>query len=335
MMFSVDWEEIPRYTAVPDAFIKKYMPEAPGEYVKVFIFLLMLSDKKNADTDIESLSRFLNISESEVKAALIYWEEKKLLDIFYKSGNIAGIKIRLSSTEQIRDNHKLSPSRVKNLMTENSDAQTLCYVTEQYLSRPLTATEISTLLYFLDELKFSVELCEYLVEYCISKGHPSIRYIEKVGLAWHKNGYSTPEEARSHSSEWSKIHFEVLKAFGISGRNPVKKEIEYIDKWYKKYCFSLEIISEACSITLSKTGKQSFEYADKILARWHGAGVKTLKDIEDLEKEFKSKQTLTEPKKNSKNQFLNYEQRSDDLADLERRLDKQFAEFMEGENGSD
>lgn len=335
MMFSVDWEEIPRYTAVPDAFIKKYMPEAPGEYVKVFIFLLMLSDKKNADTDIESLSRFLNISESEVKAALIYWEEKKLLDIFYKSGNIAGIKIRLSSTEQIRDNHKLSPSRVKNLMTENSDAQTLCYVTEQYLSRPLTATEISTLLYFLDELKFSVELCEYLVEYCISKGHPSIRYIEKVGLAWHKNGYSTPEEARSHSSEWSKIHFEVLKAFGISGRNPVKKEIEYIDKWYKKYCFSLEIISEACSITLSKTGKQSFEYADKILARWHGAGVKTLKDIEDLEKEFKSKQTLIEPKKNSKNQFLNYEQRSDDLADLERRLDKQFAEFMEGENGSD
>ena len=335
MMFSVDWEEIPRYTAVPYAFIKKYMPEAPGEYVKVFIFLLMLSDKKNADTDIESLSRFLNISESEVKAALIYWEEKKLLDIFYKSGNIAGIKIRLSSTEQIRDNHKLSPSRVKNLMTENSDAQTLCYVTEQYLSRPLTATEISTLLYFLDELKFSVELCEYLVEYCISKGHPSIRYIEKVGLAWHKNGYSTPEEARSHSSEWSKIHFEVLKAFGISGRNPVKKEIEYIDKWYKKYCFSLEIISEACSITLSKTGKQSFEYADKILARWHGAGVKTLKDIEDLEKEFKSKQTLTEPKKNSKNQFLNYEQRSDDLADLERRLDKQFAEFMEGENGSD
>lgn len=335
MMFSVDWEEIPRYTAVPDAFIKKYMPEAPGEYVKVFIFLLMLSDKKDADTDIESLSRFLNISESEVKAALIYWEEKKLLDIFYKSGNIAGIKIRLSSTEQIRDNHKLSPSRVKNLMTENSDAQTLCYVTEQYLSRPLTATEISTLLYFLDELKFSVELCEYLVEYCISKGHPSIRYIEKVGLAWHKNGYSTPEEARSHSSEWSKIHFEVLKAFGISGRNPVKKEIEYIDKWYKKYCFSLEIISEACSITLSKTGKQSFEYADKILARWHGAGVKTLKDIEDLEKEFKSKQTLIEPKKNSKNQFLNYEQRSDDLADLERRLDKQFAEFMEGENGSD
>ena len=334
-MFSVDWDEAPRYTAVPDVFITKYMPEAPGEYVKVFLYLLSVSGKNEPCKDTDDLGRMLNMSESEARASLKYWEEKKLLDIFYKSGNIAGIKIRLSSSEQARGNHRLNPLRVKNLMAENKDAQTLCYVTEQYLSRPLTATEIGTLLYFLDELKFPVDLCEYLVEYCISKGHPSIRYIEKVGLSWHKNGYSTVEEARGGSSAWSKIHFDVLKAFGISGRNPVKKEIEYIDKWYKNYCLSLDIISEACSITLSNTGKQSFEYADRILSRWHESGVKTLNDIKAAGKDFRAKQTSADGRKNSKNQFLNYEQRNDYLEDLERRLDKQFAEFMEGENGSD
>jgi DnaD/phage-associated family protein len=335
-MFSVEWEEIPHFTAVPDSFITKYMPQAPAEYVKIFIYLLMLAHKKSGEPQNPDLCSVFNISKIELDSALKYWENKKLLELYYRSGEITGVKIRLNVSEQVKDSHRLNQSRVRSLMTDGSDAQTLCFVAEQYLSRPLTSTEVGTLLYFLDELKFPLDLCEYLVEYCVSRGHTNIHYIEKVGLTWHKNGYKTAEEAKENSSSWSKIHFDVLKAFGIGGRNPIKKEIEYIDKWYKTYCFSLDIITEACSITLSKTGKQSFEYADTILKSWRDSGVRSLKDIENLEKEFKLKKKQPANSKNTnKNQFLNYQQRSDDLYELERQLDRQFAEMTEDQNGTD
>jgi len=45
-------------------------------------------------------------------------------------------------------------------------------------------------------LDFSTDLIEYLVEYCVSKGHTSIRYIEKVALAWADNHITTVEQAK-------------------------------------------------------------------------------------------------------------------------------------------
>ena len=333
-MFSVEWDDNPQFTAVPDVFITKYMPEASGTEVKIFIYLLMISYSTDKKTKPEDLTAVLHIDEDELNAALKYWENKKLLELHYRSGKVTGVKILLKASKQRESEHRLPPSRVKALMDNNKDAELLTYVAEQYCSRALSSVEVGTLLYFLDELKFPLDLCQFLVEYCVSKGHTSIRYIEKVGLAWHKSGYKTVKEARENTTLWSKIHFEVLKAFGISGRNPLKKEIEFIDKWYNQYCFSLDIISEACSITVERTGKQNFKYADGILKRWHEANLKTLKDIEEHEKEFhlKNKASTAKPKTN---QFLNYKQRDDDLDELERILDQQFIEIMEEENGAD
>ncbi len=336
-MFNVSWEEMPLFTGVPDIFIEKHLPDAPGEYVKIFLYLMMLIQRNTKDLSVDLIARRVNCSISEVNAALEYWKDKGVTELIYKNGDICSVKIKLNPSERPANEHRLSRFRVKTLMNENNDAKTLCYVTEQYLARPLTAIEVSTLLYFLDELKFSVELCEYLVEYCISKGHPSIRYIEKVGLNWHKNGYQTVEDAKKSSSSWSRVHFDVLKFFGISGRNPVKKEVEYIDKWYKSYCHSLEIIAEACAQTLSKTGKQSFEYADSILTSWYNADVKTKDDIEALDKRFREKQNSAASSngRTNKNTFLNYSQRNDDLDEVDRILMQQFIESMEGNNGSD
>ena len=58
------------------------------------------------------------------------------------------------------------------------------FVAEQYLGKALSPIEINKLLYFYDELHFSTDLMEYLIEYCVSKGSHSIRYIETVALSW-------------------------------------------------------------------------------------------------------------------------------------------------------
>ncbi len=321
-MISIDWEEMPKFTLVPDVFIQRYLKDAPGEYVKIYLCLLMLSQKKDNSVSADDLGRLLSVSDDELFSALKYWEKLKLLDLYYRDRKISGIRLHLNAFEKVRETHRLDQARVKALMQTNQDAERLLFVTEQYFGRPLTATEMSTLLYFLDELKFSFDLCDYLVQYCAAKGHTSIRYIEKVGLAWHKNGYMTPDDAKSQTADWSKIHFDVLKAFGIRNRNPIQKEIDYIDRWYKEYGFSMELIAEACSIALRVTGQQSFEYADGILSRWHAEGIRTLEDAKKRNGEYKNRQ---KENTGSKNQFHHFEQRSDDLDELERQLDRQFA----------
>ena len=76
----------------------------------------------------------------------------------------------------------LSPDRVKELK-QNDEIVQLLYIAEQYLGKTLTPTEMKKILFFYDELKFSPDLIEYLIEYSVSRGHKSMRYIETVALA--------------------------------------------------------------------------------------------------------------------------------------------------------
>ena len=194
------------------------------------------------------------------------------------SGSAASAQTNANTTSH------LTPDRVKELK-QNEEVSQLLYITEQYLCKTLTPTEIQKILYFYDELKMSADLIEYLVEYCVSRGRKSMRYIETVALAWFRDGVTTVEMAREASSRFSRDYYTILKAMGISGRNPVENEISYIDTWRKTYGFDLDLIQEACSRTVLSTGQPSFQYADKILSGWKKKNVHTLEDIRLLERQ--------------------------------------------------
>ncbi len=95
----------------------------------------------------------------------------------------------------------LSPDRVKELK-QNDEIVQLLYIAEQYLGKTLTPTEMKKILFFYDELKFSPDLIEYLIEYSVSRGHKSMRYIETVALAWADEG--------SPLSPWQKRQIPVM-----------------------------------------------------------------------------------------------------------------------------
>ena len=229
-----------------------------------------------------------------------------------------------TSADYIRS---LTPDHISELK-QNEEVSQLLYIAEQYLAKTLTPTEMQKIFFFYDELHMSADLIEYLVEYCVSRGRKSMRYIETVALAWTRDGVTTVEMARDASSRFSKDYYTILKAMGISGRNPVENEISYIDTWRKTYGFDLELIQEACSRTVLSTGQPSFQYADKILSGWKKKNVHTLEDVRLLDAEHKKrqleksvapkKQQATQPQNN--NRFNNFHQRDYDFAEYEKRL---------------
>lgn len=229
-----------------------------------------------------------------------------------------------TSADYIRS---LTPDHISELK-QNEEVSQLLYIAEQYLAKTLTPTEMQKIFFFYDELHMSADLIEYLVEYCVSRGRKSMRYIETVALAWTRDGVTTVEMARDASSRFSKDYYTILKAMGISGRNPVENEISYIDTWRKTYGFDLELIQEACSRTVLSTGQPSFQYADKILSGWKKKNVHTLEDVRLLDAEHKKRQLeKAVSRKNqpatqsqSNNRFNNFHQRDYDFTEYEKRL---------------
>ena len=229
------------------------------------------------------------------------------------------------SPKPLSERKPLTPDRVKELK-QNEEIIQLLYIAEQYLGKTLTPTETRKILFFYDELHMSVDLIDYLIEYCVGRDHRSIRYIETVAMAWKEEGITTVEMAKDSTSRYSKEYFSVLKAMGITNRNPSDAEISLINTWMKDYGFTMELIQEACSRTILQTGQPSFPYADKILQRWKDKNIRTQEDVrlQDAQhqkrKLEKAAAKQAQPKSSAPNRFNNFHQRDYDFAEYEKRL---------------
>ena len=238
----------------------------------------------------------------------------------------------------VPDKNTLSPTEVQTSMT-NKDLERTIYMAETYIGRPFSTTELNSFCYINDQLHFSSDLLEYLIEYCVTRGKKSVRYIESVAINWYQQGITTVKEAKEQSTLYSQNVFPIMKAFGISNRDPGSAELDYIKKW-NSLGLGTDIIIEACSRTLLATHQASFPYANKILEDWKRLGVRNTSDIKHLDDKHHSTAssssgsaagyTQGQPRKGSTgaaarkntatNQFHNFEQRTYDFNDLESRL---------------
>ena len=350
-------------TVLSNIFIDQYMPGAGGEFVKVYIYLLRLLADPSASVCLPLLADRLNCTEGDISRALKYWSNEGLLILETDpSGELTGItltepspdtQMELTATVSVpqsalaaaapisqtvsaatvstpqpdtapsRSASALTPARIKELK-ENEDVAQLIYICEQYLGKTLTPTDTRKILFFYDELKMSVDLIDFLIQYCVGRGHKSMRYIETVAMAWSKEGITTVEMAKDSTSRYGRDYFTILKAMGITNRNPVDSEIVMMDTWLKDYGFSMDMIQEACSRTIMQTGQPSFQYAHKILTGWFKKGALTPEAVHALDVQHQkrsqdnSRGRYQTPK--SSNRFNNFQQRNYDFKELEKQL---------------
>lgn len=350
-------------TVLSNIFIDQYMPGAGGEFVKVYIYLLRLLADPSASVCLPLLADRLNCTEGDISRALKYWSNEGLLILETDpSGELTGItltepspdtQMELTATVSVpqsalaatapisqtvsaatvstpqpdtapsRSASALTPARIKELK-ENEDVAQLIYICEQYLGKTLTPTDTRKILFFYDELKMSVDLIDFLIQYCVGRGHKSMRYIETVAMAWSKEGITTVEMAKDSTSRYGRDYFTILKAMGITNRNPVDSEIVMMDTWLKDYGFSMDMIQEACSRTIMQTGQPSFQYAHKILTGWFKKGALTPEAVHALDVQHQkrsqdnSRNRSQTPK--SPNRFNNFQQRNYDFKELEKQL---------------
>ena len=231
------------------------------------------------------------------------------------SSNVVSMDFAIAaSTHAVEPSKVTAPAEKLDELNSNDDFSMLLFVIQTYLGKTLSQPEVNAIVYFYDTLHFPADLIEYLIEYCVSKGKTSIRYIEKIALSWADEGINTVEAAKDEVSNHNEAVFSVMKAFGLNSREPGKVEKDLIIKWTDIYCFETDIIVEACNRTMKATHQPSFEYADSILTKWHTSNIRSSEDIRKADAQYEAGKAAKAAKssnviKQNANRFNNYQQR--------------------------
>lgn len=282
-------------TLIDNTFIDNYMADANGEFVKIYLYLVRCASA-GREVSIPDIADFFEQTEGDVKRALNYWNQVHLIDLKQDSaGNITGICIVPSasavsgtaSPDAVPESAvpaEQASSRQRERQLQRTELSRLFYVAEIYFQRKLSSSEMSMLDYFTSDLGMSSDLVEYLLEYCIGKGHTSVRYMEKVAQAWVSKNITTVAQAKEEARSFGGDYTAIFRELGLS-RQPAPAETRLMDKWLSEYAFSLDIIREACRRTVLQVSSPSLSYADGILTSWHKSGVRNMDQIRRLDED--------------------------------------------------
>ena len=308
---------------------------ADGQIMGINLCSLSVSGMQAAQSNIQSAVAD-NAAQNNLQNSVVNNATQNISTANIRMQDSVVEKLKSQTTDKAASSQKEYTLDEIKEFRKNPDISELFFIIETYLKHTLSSTDTNMVLYWLDELHFSTDLVEYLVEYCITKGHSSLRYMNKVALGWADAGIKTVDQAKDDAAAHSQIYYSVMKALGITGRNLVDSEVSLINKWVGEYGFDIELVKAACSKTISAIQKPSFEYTDSILANWRKKDVHTLKDVEVLDANFAkaNKASATgssqgtnaangssKPKSNnssSKNKFNNFNQRNNDYDKLEK-----------------
>lgn len=367
-------------TLISNRFIDDFMPQANGEFVKVYLYLLRCVQSHAYNFTISAIADKFNNTEMDVIRALRYWQNAGIMKLdenqegqicgihllsYYNNESSTGnasisangqmqtestpdssidanaasvkaekVKAILEASAALNDpvsDTVATPAKRKYTLDEittfrkDESISELFFIVETYIRHPLSESDVNTVLYWREELHFSNDLIVYLLEYCISKGHSSMRYLDKVAIGWHANNITTVEQAKEDAAIHSQAYYGVMKALGITGRSLVESETAFIRKWTKEYAFDLALIQEACSRTISATHQPSFEYTDSILTSWHKNQVHTLEDVKRMDASYSKAKKTSSAKAGSsatvkRNSFNNFNPRNYDYENLEGAL---------------
>ena len=237
-------------------FLEEYLPTAPGDYVRVYLYALLCA-QTGQELAPQSIAGTLHLSCEQVEDAFAYWIKK-------------------------------------GVMTEQQEPQNPLYTEGAYLkrasallSRTLTTTEVTILcdlkeVYHLPE-EVVLMLLQHVTDPAVKGKRVSLKYVEKAALAWAEEGIVTKAQAeekiRAYRASASGLT-RVLRTL-YSGKNRPANEVEIAlyEKWTKQWGFTQDgialLLPEAALIS-----EPSMKYLDRVLQSYYERGIVTAAEIQ-------------------------------------------------------
>ena len=322
---------------IPYAFIDHYMTGCAPVYPLIYIYSLRKL-KSGEPVTLGDLSAHFQLLDTDVMNAWRHFERAGLIKL---EGTAPDISIAFLQVQEPvhEDPEPVTKPAAAPLMPEgrplytiqelnlyrsqSKDIERLFSKAEQALGKLLTYHDMNTIFGFYDWLRLPIDVIEYLFCYCEEHGHRSMRYIEKCALDWSDRDIDDLEKALTYVHTFDKNYRAILSRMGKYSSFPTPAQRKLMDKWLHEMNMPLDVILEACDRTSLTADKPTLAYADKIIAKWHKAGITTAADIKQSDDAFAHKkeesiviqQAQHKPKNN---RFINFDQRENDYSQIEK-----------------
>lgn len=267
-----------REITVSDVFINEYMPDANGNYVKVYLLGLSqctldkpMSHKEMADK--------LSIIESDVIRAWNYWAEKGVVLFDGENVEFADLSAK-KRAPVIETKPAYTPEEIFVCARANKELSDMFSTIEKILQKPLSSTDLTVVFSLYDYYRMSLDVIPMLITYCVKNNKKSMRQIEKTAATWVDKGISTVEDVERYlkrAEEYANAINKLKNAMGVIDRNFSPAEIKCINSWLYDYKMSFEMIIYAYDICISNTKELSVKYMNKVIKNWYENGIFSVK----------------------------------------------------------
>ena len=301
---------IPGFILLSNEFILQHMPKANGTYVKVYLYAYQNYVTHTPGLSTSGIARVLGMIESDVVEAFHYWQGQRLLEMVEENG---ALSIRFPESGSLPTPPPEKPSSKDKNQEEEAKApvskvvrvehkpvyspeELAIYQTNPKISRlfakassclgaPLSPPNLSLLFSFYDYYRLPVDVVEYLIDYCMSNGGRSLRYMEKVAQDWSDQGIHSIEQAKEYVTRFT-AYRPIMNALHIRAARPSESDLVFLNRWLYEYHMPVELIVEACERTWARTGQASFPYAESILSNWDAQGIRSMEEVARADESF-------------------------------------------------
>lgn len=269
-------EEMFLTTPVENLFIHEAMGTAPGDYVKVYLYGLMLCHyPPREDAGIRGMAEALGLSEEEIRQAFAYWSRRRLVQILSEEP----LEISYLSVQQHLNEARLMDDlyRYEGLFRQI----TTLLGPDVSLSR----RDLEQIYEWMEDLHMEEEAVLALVEHCVlacrEKGRPTgMKYMHAVATEWSRKGLTTAAEIAEYlrqEDEAFRLCQQLLRRWGIS-RQATDDDRRHCQKWLGSWSMEPGAVMIACQ--RMQAAKPNFRYLDTLMQELHENGVHTAQEAD-------------------------------------------------------
>ncbi|MCR5202087.1 MAG: DnaD domain protein [Lachnospiraceae bacterium] len=264
-------------TTIENTFIDKYMVQANGEFVKVYLFLIRALQAGCTDGSISKIADRLNSSDRDVERALRYWENEGLIVTSKDSlGEISLIRILNCNKEVESDNH-VAGTNHNNQAVQTTKSNFMIHMNSIDSSANAKAPGITIPEFNMPTSKVKKQMQDSSDSYNINRSNMNSGSMNSGNM----NSDSMSSGNNNETSEDQEIFSWLCSIIETYLNRPIKKnELDVISYVYNDLHFNTDLILHLYEYCI-RLGRTSPKYIQSVATNWAENGISTPKEADD------------------------------------------------------
>ena len=222
-------------TVIPDIFFTEFLPEIPGDYLKIYLYLNFLAKYKK-DVKLNDLSKKLSLPLKTLNEGLKFLEDYNLI-LKKATGFIVNDLQELTLNNLYKPNLTQSKEKIEQTAKNQSRAKVIEYINNMYFQGIMGPSWYNDIDLWFRKYNFDEQVMISLFNYCYNRSALHKNYVQTVAEAWHSNKVQTYNDLDLYyqkQEKLNKIKSLIAKKLGKHGGLTQYEEANIISDWHDR-----------------------------------------------------------------------------------------------------